>query len=268
MVATRNTKTSIAHITTRPKRSPVTRPSRRGQRSTVRHAPRPRPCSPYTHGPSIREWLLRPPAAAQRDAARHVSRRNIRLPGSHLGALQLPSSVAHGLHNAIAGHGGAPWPARERRRPRLPSVPGAMGPVLGQVDPVRLPGRPARRLRQRASRALETATAAAAAAAAARTASPATGAPAARRMGALGTEPWALGGTRLGTCSSSSPTETERAMLPDTPTIARSLLTARAPPAASPGASPSLPWRPARELRQEPRHAPAATGTRAWISAQ
>ena len=50
MNLSRNTKTSIAHITTLPRHSPTTLLSPRERRSTVRHAPKHRDCTPRQAG--------------------------------------------------------------------------------------------------------------------------------------------------------------------------------------------------------------------------
>jgi hypothetical protein len=92
----RTTQTSTVPTTTLQKLSPTTRPLRCAPTSTVRNPTRNTallscPRRTTTDKPSIREWIITPPAQPQRHAACHVSRHNLWLPGSSMGALCLPA---------------------------------------------------------------------------------------------------------------------------------------------------------------------------------
>ncbi|KAH8641670.1 hypothetical protein IG631_04611 [Alternaria alternata] len=64
----------------------------------------------------IREWIFGAPTAAQRHAARYVSRRDIRLSGSDMGASLIPSRTTHRIRHTRTGHGLAAWTTCEHRR--------------------------------------------------------------------------------------------------------------------------------------------------------
>ena len=133
----RTTQTSTVPITTLQKPSPTTRPWRCAPTSTVRNPTRNTALLFYsqrmtTDEPSIRKWIITPPAQPQRHAACHVSRHNLRLPGSSMAALRLPARASNCVRQAGQGHACAPRTACERRREGVPPVSGAMGKVLGR----------------------------------------------------------------------------------------------------------------------------------------
>jgi len=55
----------------------------------------------HAHRISIRKWGLGSSSSAHRHAACHLSRRNLRLSGSDMGASRLPSRTADGIRDAI-----------------------------------------------------------------------------------------------------------------------------------------------------------------------
>ena len=79
----------------------------------------------------VREWLLGASLASQRHGAGHLSRRNIRVPGSDMGASVVPPRTTHRIRHASAGHGVKTWTTREHRWQDIPPVSGTMGKVLG-----------------------------------------------------------------------------------------------------------------------------------------
>jgi hypothetical protein len=85
----------------------------------------------HTYETSIREWKFGAFTAPHRDAPGNVSRCDLWVPRSDMGALCLPSRTAHRIRHAVAGHGTEAWAACEHRRKDIPPVSGAMGKVLG-----------------------------------------------------------------------------------------------------------------------------------------
>ena len=79
----------------------------------------------------VREWLLGASLASQRHGAGHLSRRNIRVSGSDMGASVVPPRTTHRIRHASAGHGTKTWTACEHRWQDIPPVSGTMGEVLG-----------------------------------------------------------------------------------------------------------------------------------------
>lgn len=79
----------------------------------------------------VREWLLGASIAPQWHAAGHISWRNIRFPGSNMGASVVPPRTTHRIRHAGAGHGIKTRATREHRWQDIPPVSGTMGEVLG-----------------------------------------------------------------------------------------------------------------------------------------